>query len=632
MNKSLFTYVLLGLIPIGYGYSTDQNKEANIAEERIMNRAEVKEETKWDLTSFFNRNEWEEKLESLLSEANNGFTKIKPVEFSKETTAQELRETLTSFFDYMRNLEMIYVYAHLKHDEDISATPNKEAYEKARSLYHQFQSASSWIEPSILQIDPAYFEELLADKELSTYRFYLTQLRDQKEHILGSEHERIMSLAARMQGTASGAFSSLANADLDFGMIEDKEGKKHHLTQGSYGKFMKSKDRILRANAFNKLHKTFLTFENTIAELIHGQVQNHLFNAKVRSYKSCVEAALKPHHIPTSVYHNLLDTISNNLEPLHRYISLRKERLGLEAIHSYDMYAPLIETSDKKYTFDEACDIVIESVAPLGEEYQAILRKGLKEDHWVDIYENKGKRSGAYSSGCYDSHPYILMNFQGTLNDVLTLSHEAGHSMNTYLSNQKQSYHDAGYTIFVAEVASTFNEQLTYEYLYNRAETKEERIFLLCQQIGAIRATFFRQAQFAEFELKIHEMAENHVPLTPDMMKKVYGELNQKYYGPDFAGTEEASGEYLRIPHFYYNFYVYQYSTGIAAALTLVEKVKEGNLIPYLDFLAAGGSDYSIEILKRAGADMSSVEPIEKTLNVFSNLLEKLEKEFEIKD
>lgn len=598
-----------------------------------MSRGEVKEESTWDLKPLFaDKEAWKTKFSQLKKDSEAGFAEIKPVKLSQETSAAELKRILDSFFAYLRDLEMIYVYAHLRHDEDISFTENKEAYEMARALYHQFSNASSWLEPSILQIDPAYLEDLLADNELSTYRFYLQKLKDQKEHILDSDKEGIMSLSARMQNTASGAFSSLSNADLDFGTVKDREGKSHELTNGSYGKFMKSRDRELRKNAFNKLHQTFGTFENTISELIHGQVQNHLFNAKVRSYESCLEAALKPHHIPLSVYHNLLDTVEKNIDPLHRYIALRKKALGVDKLYAYDLYAPMVDTVDKKYSFEEACDIVIESVAPLGSEYQEILRKGLKEDRWVDVYENKGKRSGAYSSGCYDSAPYILMNYQGTLNDVLTLSHEAGHSMNSYLSNKKQNYHDADYTIFVAEVASTFNEQLTYEYLYERAESKEERMFLLNQQIGAIRGTFFRQTLFAEFELKIHEMAEKHIPLTPDVMKKLYGDLNKKYYGPDLEITEESSLEYLRIPHFYYNFYVYQYATGIAAALTLVEKVKDGGLEEYLGFLSAGGSDYSTEILRKAGADMTSIEPIENTLKVFSNLVEKLEKEFEIND
>lgn len=597
-----------------------------------MNRDELIEEDKWNLTSFFkNKKDWEDKLNILFEESDLGFEKIKVTKFTKETSAKELKKVLDSFFSYLRDLEMVYTYAHLKHDEDISFTENKEGYERARSIYHRFQNASSWIEPSIMQIDPQYFEELLADKELSTYRFYLKKLKDQKDHILTSDKEQIMSLASRMQSTASGAFSALSNADLDFGVVKDSQGNDQHLTQGSYGKFMKSKDRDLRKNAFEKLHKTFLTFENTLAELIHGQVQNHVFNTRVRSYKSCLEAALKPHNIPTSVYHNLIDTVNKGLKPLHQYITLRKKVLGVDKLYSYDLHAPLVEMKEKKYTFKEACEIVINSVEILGKEYQDILRKGLLEDRWVDVYENKGKRSGAYSSGCYDSHPYILMNFQGTLNDVLTLSHEVGHSMNTYLSNKRQKYHDASYTIFVAEVASTFNEQLTYAYLLDKADSKEERIFILNQQIDAIRSTFFRQTLFAEFELKIHEMAENHIPLTSDMMKKVYGDLNKKFFGNDLVITEESSGEYLRIPHFYYNFYVYQYSTGIAAALTLVEKVKNGGLVPYMDFLSAGGSEYSIDILKKAGADMSSVEPIDKTLEVFAHLLKKLEKEFEIK-
>lgn len=596
-----------------------------------MSREKVNEKDTWDLVSFFeSKAAWESKLKELVVDSESGFLRISPICFSKNADPKEVKRVLTDFFEYMRQLDMIYTFAHLKHDEDISFTENKESYEKARSLYHRFMSAASWIEPSILQIDDTSFEKLLNSAELSSYRFYLEKLKNQKDHILSSDKEEIMSLAGRIQGTASGAFSALTNADMDFGVVKNEAGEELPLTQGTYGKYLKEQDRVLRKNAFEKLHDSYKTFENTISELIHGQVQNHIFNAKVRSYKNCLEAALKPHNIPLTVYHNLIDTVSKGIAPLHRYTSFRKKRLGVEHLYAYDLYVPLMEMDEKHYTFEEACEIVIESVAILGKEYQDILRKGLTVDRWVDVYENKGKRSGAYSSGCYDSHPYILMNFQGTLNDVLTLSHEAGHSMNTYLSNRKQSYHDAGYTIFVAEVASTFNEQLTYEYLYKRAESKKERIFLLSAQLDAIRSTFFRQALFAEFELKIHEMAEEHIPLTPDVMKKVYGDLNRKYYGKDLTVTDRSSCEYLRIPHFYYNFYVYQYSTGIAAALTLVEKVRDGALAPYLGFLEAGGSKYSIDILKAAGADMSSKEPIENTLKIFSQLLEKLEKEFEI--
>lgn len=597
-----------------------------------MHRDTVKEEKKWDLKSFFkDSNVWEEQFNKLMEESLQGFKKIDARAFSENTSAAEVREVLDCFFKYCRDLDAIYTYAHLKHDEDINMTENKQLYERARSLFHNFQNVASWIEPSIIQFSPEHFKTLLSHKELQPYQFYLTKLKDQKDHILTKDKEEIMSLSARMQSTASGAFSALSNADLNFGTIVDGEGKDHHLTQGSYGKFMKSKDRVLRKNAYEKLHQTFLTFENTISELIHGQVQNHLFNAKVRSYSSCLEAALKPHHIPVSVYHNLIDTVSKGIDPLHRYVTLRKKILQVSELMPFDLNVPLVEVKEKKYTFEEACEIVIESVAILGKHYQDTLRKGLYEQRWVDVLENKGKRSGAYSSGCYDSFPYILLNFQGTLNDVLTLSHEAGHSMNTYLSNQTQAYHDASYTIFVAEVASTFNEQLTYEYLYNKADSSLERMYILNQEIDAIRSTFFRQSMFAEFELKIHEMAEQHIPLTKDVMKSIYGDLNKKYFGKDLTITEESKGEYLRIPHFYYNFYVYQYATGIAAALALVKKVKAGGIKPYMDFLSSGGSEYSIEILKKAGADMLDAEPIEKTLELFSSLLQKLEKEFEIK-
>jgi oligoendopeptidase F len=598
-----------------------------------MERNRVAEEKKWDLSSFFkDTSVWEGFFQTLLNESKEGFKKISPHLFSLEISPKELKKFLDDYFDYCLKLDSLYTFAHLKHDEDIALAENKQRFERARSLLHQFSDTSSWIEPSILEISDPHFHHLLADSMLKPYKFYLTKLRDRKKHTLSADKEQIMALSARIQTTASGAFSALSNVDLDFGSITDKDGKEHPLTQGNFSTFLKSKDRVLRIHAFERLHQKYLQFENTIAELIHGQVQSHLFNAKVRGYTSCLEAALKPNHIPVEVYHQLITTVSKGLKPLHRYISLRKRVLGLKELKGCDLYVPLIEIEEKKYSFEEACKIVIESVSILGKEYQETLSKGLYKDRWVDVFENKGKRSGAYSSGCYTSHPYILLNFHGTLNDVLTLSHEVGHSMNSFLSNKKQSYQDSSYTIFVAEVASTFNEQLTYEYLLAHAKNSDERIYILNQEIDAIRATFFRQCLFAEFELKIHEMAQQQIPLTPSAMKYLYAELTKKYFGEDFTLTKETEGEFLRIPHFYYNFYVYQYATGIAAALSLVKHVKSVGVKPYMEFLSAGGSDYSIEILKRAGIDMTQTDPINKTLEYFSFLVEKLEKEFELKE
>jgi len=445
--------------------------------------------------------------------------------------------------------------------------------------------------------------------------------------VLSDEQEKIISMAARTQRTPRGAFSAFSNVDLQFPKIKNSKGEELQLTQGSYQVLMKSSDRTLRENAFKTLHSSFGSFENTICELISGQVQNHVFTQKVRGYKSCLEASLKPHNIPTDVYLSLIETVRNNLDVLHHYVGVRKKVMGLETLKFWDMSVPLVSKCNMKFSYEEACDIVINSVAPLGDEYQRILKKGIKEDRWVDVYESKGKRTGAYSSGCYDSMPYILMNFQGTLQDVLTLSHEAGHSMNSLLSNRDQVYHEAQYPIFIAEVASTFNEQLTYEYLLEKAETKEEKLYILNQQIDGMRATFFRQAMFAEFELKIHQFAENDIPLTPALLKEEYRKLNLDYFGSNLVIDEEVNWEFLRVPHFYYNFYVYQYATGIAAAVTLVDKVKQTNNKSYLEFLASGGSDYPINILKKAGVDMCSQEAVETLLKTFRSLMEKFEKE-----
>ena len=592
-------------------------------------REEVKGVERWNLDSFFsNKEEWEKKLDEIQEKAKSGWSEL--VEFKGKLSsgdAATFKKMLKKYFECNRHIENIYTYAHLRHDEDITDDPHKSGYEKCVALYHMYGNASSWIEPEILQMSEKELNEMADHPELKEYSFYLKTLIDQKEHILDAKQEEIMTLASPAQRTASGAFSALSNADIKFPKVIDSEGKEHVLTQGSYSVLMKSCDRTLRENAFKTLHTTFKEYENTLTTLIAGQVQNHIFNKKVRGYKSCLESALKGYQIPEGVYKNLIASTRKGLGALHDYVRLRKKVLGLDKLHYFDLSVPMVKDVDMKFSYDEACRITIESVSLLGKEYQEILKKGITEDQWVDVYENKGKRTGAYSSGCYDSMPYILLNYHGMLNDLMTLSHEAGHSMNTLLSNRKQAYHEASYPIFVAEVASTFNEQLTAEYLMEHAKTKEERLFLLNQEIDSIRGTFFRQTMFAEFELKIHEMAEQDQPLTKDVLKKIYTDLNRDYFGPELELDDELSIEFMRVPHFYYHFYVYQYATGIAASNALVDDVKANGNEAYLNFLASGGSNYPIPTLKNAGVDMTKSDAVDSIIKRFSDLVKKFEKE-----
>lgn len=583
----------------------------------------------WDLKSLYHKKEdWENELNSLITKAKGGFEELNAFKGKVgQGDPKTVKKLLEIYFDYGRQLEKLYTFSHLKHDEDIGNDENKSSFDRSVALYHAFSNQTSWVEPEIVQLDEESLKTLINHDELKDYKFYLQTLFDQKEHVLDKKQEELLSLASKAQETPRRAFSGLSNVDMKFADIEDSEGKKHKLTLGSYGKYMKSYDRTLRENAFIQTHATFAKYENTLTALLAGQLENHVFRAKARGYKSCLEAAIKQYQIPTTVVTNLIESTRKGVGALHRYVSLRKKLLGYEKLNFWDLSVPMVKDVEMKFPYDQACDMAVDSIGILGKEYQEILRNGLTRDAWVDRYENQGKRSGAYSSGCYDSVPYILLNYQGMLNDFMTLVHEGGHSMHSYYSNRNQAYHEANYPIFVAEVASTFNEQIASEYLIERAKTKEERLYLLNHEIDSIRGTFFRQTMFAEFELKIHELAEQDQPLTKDVLKKIYLDLNRDYFGPDLELCDELSVEFMRVPHFYYNFYVYQYATGISAAAALVDSVKKNGNEAYLNFLKSGGSDYPISILNRAGVDMTSSEAVESLIARFDDLVTKFEKE-----
>jgi oligoendopeptidase F len=592
-------------------------------------REEVAQDVQWNLEPFFaTKAVWEGAFDLLANHSKEGWRDLAMYKGRTREGALVVKQILDAYFSYSRELDKVYTFAHLRHDENITDDTNLSGYQKVLSLYHDFSNASSWIEPEILALDEAELKALLHAPELKGYKFFFQKLVDQKKYVLDAEKEALFALAKRAQMTPQSAFSSLNNADLVFPAVLDSEGKEHVLTSGSYSSLMQSKDRTLRKNAFKALHQTYHKFENTLTQLLSGQIQNHIFNQKARGYDSCLQASLSRNNIPTEVYRSLIESTRKHLHVNHEYVALRKKLLGVDELHYYDMQVSLIDDFDLQFDFDEAAKIVIDSVSPLGKEYKEILERGIREDRWVDVYENKGKRTGAYSSGCYDSMPYILMNYSGRLVDLMTLSHEVGHSMNTLLSNRKQTYHESGYPLFVAEVASTFNEQLTYEYLLERAKNREERLYILNKWIDGMRSTFFRQVMFAEFELKLHDLVEANTPLTPNLLKEIYHVLNRDYFGPDLVIDEELDIECLRIPHFfYYDFYVYQYATGIVAAAALVDKVKEEGNQKYLEFLASGGSDYPIPTLQRAGVDMLTAKPVEKFIAAYASLVKRFEKE-----
>jgi oligoendopeptidase F len=561
-------------------------------------RSEVSPQDRWNVEALYpTASEWEEAFQKItlphaqLDSFKGTFVK----------GAETLRLFLDLFFECDRAISRLYTYAYLRHDENLTDDANKKNFERILKLCFDFRQEFSWVEPEILALPDQKLKDYLHSEELKPYCVYLKKIVRLKSHTLSEKEEELMALCATPLGTSGKAFSAFNNADLKFGKVTDSKGEELPLSHGTYSLYLRSFDRTLRKAAFQATHRQYLHFENTLTELLNGHVQRHLFEAKARGYSSCLEAALFPYNIDVSVYHSLIATVRKNLPVLHRYVHLRKKVLNLSELHLFDFYVPLVKEVEFSMSYEEAANVVIDSVGALGKEYQQDLRKGFLEERWVDRYENTGKRSGAYSGGCYDSYPYILMNFNGSINDVRTLAHEAGHSMHSLLSKRHQPYVYADYPIFVAEVASTFNEELL---------------------------TLFRQTMFAEFELFIHECAEKGIPITPTLLKEQYRKLNADYFGPEVVIDEEIEVEPLRIPHFYSNFYVYQYATGICAALALAQGVKkkgEEARKKYLAFLASGSTLDSLDLLQLAGVDMRSSEPIQQALDYFNDLVVSLE-------
>lgn len=592
------------------------------------NRKEVNKEDCWNVETLYqDMNLWNEEFTKLISQKEPPFWPQMDRYKGQLRDPQILKEALDEVNQVDRQLSKLYTYAHLKHDEDIAENNHKVAFSQIMGILHQFAQELSWFEPELLMISDEDASLLLSSPILKDYHFHLQKIFRQKKHTLTPEQEKIMALAGQSMQTPYKSFNAINDADFKFGTIKGEKGQDLELTHGLYGIYIRGQDRSLRETAFKAYHAKYVDYENTLCELLNGQVQAHHFNAKARHYSSCLEAALFPKNIDVSVYHSLVKAVNEEIDALHDYMKLREEVLNISPLHLYDVYVPLTSQIDIQMPYDEAVDAVIESVKYLGSDYQAILAKGLKEDRWVDRYENKNKRSGAYSSGCYDSMPYILMNYKNIIRDVFTLAHEAGHSMHSYYSHQNQSYPYSHYPIFLAEVASTFNEDLLTRYLLERFQSKEEKIFLINQKIEDIRTTLFRQTMFAEFELLLHTMVENRVPLTPQLLKDEYRKLNEKYFGASVTIDPEGDIEWARIPHFYYNFYVYQYATGISAALALSDKVVNGTAKDreaYLNFLKSGSSRYPIETLQLAGVDMRSPEPVKSAIKKFRTLTQEL--------
>ncbi|KPK32541.1 MAG: hypothetical protein AMS24_03960 [Chlamydiae bacterium SM23_39] len=590
----------------------------------MLSRKELDLKFCWNINHMYSSLEkWYLDLERL--KKDDYYLNINRYKNKLKKSENYLFKTLKGYFKSIRSLEKLFTYAHLFLDEDLGNDEAKKAYNIIMDHISDFDEKTSWIKPEILQIDKKRFVKYVKSPLLKKYKFYLLKLLRMKPYTLSFKEEKLLASVLKTFKTPYKVFSSFNDADIIFGKIQDKEGNFYELTHGKYINFLRSRDRKLRKSAFETLHRKFLDFENTLCELIQGHIRNNVFLCKIKGFKSCLEASLYPHKIDVAVYNNLIKEVKSNISVLHKFVKMKKKLLKLKKIYPFDLYAPIIEYSKKRINIDEAKKKVMQSVSFLGDEYKKVLKDGLNSG-WVDFYETKRKRSGAYSSGCYDSMPYILMNFHGGINDLLTLAHEAGHSMHSYFSNKKQSYHNSSYPIFLAEIASTFNEQLMFDFLIRKAKIKEEKIFILNSKIDALHATFFRQTLFAEFELKIHQMVEKGIPLTPSVLKELYKSLYKEYYGEELVLDENISIEWARIPHFYYNFYVYQYATGISAAIFMFNLAKNNNKYceKYLKFLQSGGSDYPLEILRRANVDLKDPVIIKELIKYFDQQINEL--------
>ena len=582
-------------------------------------RDEINEKYKWDISAMYATDEvWEADFEQVRAAKDS----VSALKGTLGESAEALYNCLKLRDELFMKTENVYIFAHLKHDEDTTEPIYQAFSSRAVSLITEVSAELSFIEPEILAIDKNKLSSYLDSYEpLGIYKHYIDDILRLKEHTLSEEMENVLAKVSEIGQAASNIFSMLNNADLKFGTIKDENGSEKELTHGSYMGFMESRDRNVRKAAFTGLYKAYIDHKNTLAESYAASVRNDVFFAAQRKYKSCLEASLSRNNIPTSVYHNLIEAVNANLPSLHKYMETRKKILGLGELHMYDIYVPLVEDIDNHIDYNKAIETIIKSLAPLGPDYVEALKTGL-DKRWVDIYENKGKKSGAYSWGSYLSYPYILMNYDNKVNDMFTLTHELGHSMQSYFTRGNQPFVYGDYTIFTAEVSSTVNEALLMEHLLNTEKDESMKRYLINYYIEQFRATVFRQTMFAEFELKAHEIIEAGEALTSQSMNQMYRELNEKYFGKTVVLDEEIDYEWSRIPHFYSPFYVYQYATGYAAAIALSRKILDGDVEGYLKFLKSGSSMYSIEQLKMAGVDMNGPEAVNMALDTFGKLVE----------
>ena len=586
-----------------------------------MERSEIQEQLKWKTSDIFASDEaWEEEYKALETEYSDyDFSPYKGKLGDKNTLLAcfALNDTLS------RRIEKLYLYAHLSHDQDVRVSKYTSMNAKVGGLISKIFAQFSFVEPELTKLDDALLESFINDPDFQAYEYKLRQISKSKAHVLSEAEEKLLTLGGDVMREFRGIFSMLDNANLNLPKAKFN-GKEIQMSHGMYGLILHNGNAEERKEWFEKLYQAYINLIDAITQTYYANVKKDVFYKTARNYESCLAMALDGEDVSPVVYENLIQAVQGALPTMHEYIRLRKETAGLDEQHMYDIYVPLVADAEIKMPFEKAYDLIVEGLAPLGKDYQSLLQKA-RAERWIDVCENDGKRSGAYSSGVYDTHPYVLLNYQETTNDIFTIAHEMGHALHTYKSNANQPYAKADYTIFLAEIASTVNEVLLLKHLYKNTEDKNLKKYLLNYYMDMIRATLFRQTQFAQFEQIAHAKAEAGEPLTKDTLNNVYYQLNKDYYGDGIIHDEQIAYEWARIPHFYTSFYVYKYATGITSAISIVKRIlTEGETAvkDYFAFLSSGGCTDPVSILKKAGVDLTTSAPFEAAMQEFKETLE----------
>ena len=590
----------------------------------VLQRNEINEKDTWDLSTIFETDQkWEEELARLTEDTKEAAS----LEGHLLDSAESLLNITERYLDLNRRLEKLYVYAHMKNDQDTRVAKYQEYYAKAMTLYSQLDQVFSFYEPEFMTITEEQYQNFLAEEpKLQPYKHFFDKLLQNKEHVLSQREEELLAGAGEIFGAASETFAILDNADIVFPFVKDEDGNEVQLSHGVYMRLVESKNREVRRGAYEALYSTYEQYQHTYAKTLQTNVKVQNYRAKVRNYKSAREAALAANFVPESVYDNLVSAVRKHLPLLHRYLSLRSKILGISDLKMYDVYTPL-SSVEYSFTYEEALKKAEEALAVLGEDYLSRVKRAFSE-RWIDVYENQGKRSGAYSGGSYDTNAFMLLNWQDNLDNLFTLVHETGHSMHSSYTRETQPYVYGDYSIFLAEIASTTNENILTEKLLQEVQDDATRFAILNNFLDGFRGTVFRQTQFAEFEHAIYQADQNGEVLTSEFLNNLYADLNQEYYGLSKEDNPQIQYEWARIPHFYYNYYVYQYSTGFAAASALAEKIVHGSQDDrdrYIDYLKAGKSDYPLNIMRKAGVDMEKEDYLNDAFAVFERRLDEFE-------